>query len=161
MATQTKKHYAEETIILQNGDEVTAKNLPISKLKLFHKEFSRWSDIVKKNQELLKAFEEEAQEKSEGDEAKAEKILEQLIKEEEDRSDGDELTYVDVASDCALIALRCWKIRGSNNRPVEGDAIDLEYVQDNVDMVTLDRILQVAGAITIGDVNELEGKPRG
>lgn len=160
MATQSKKHYPEEIIVLQNGDEVTARNLPISKLKLFHKEFSRWSDHLKAQEELYEAFLEEAQEKGGDDEEKVEKILQKLIKEEED-ANPDTLTYVDVASDCALIALQCWKIRGHNNRTVEADAVDLEYVQDNTDMVTLDRILQVAGAITIGDVNELQGKPRG
>ena len=160
MATQAKKHYAEEIIVLQNGDEVTAKNLPISKLKLFHKEFSRWTDHIKAQEELYEALVEEANEKAEGDEKKAEKILAKLIKEEEDRNE-EELTYVDVATDCALIALQCWKIRGANNRTVEPDAVDEDYVADNVDMITLDRILQVAGAITTGDVNELQGKPRG
>ena len=155
-----KKHYAEETIVLQNGDEVFAKNLPISKLKMFHKEFNRWSDHLKDQQKVYEALEAEAETKAEGDEKKAASILEDLVKQEEESND-ETLTYVDVASDCALIALQCWRIRSTNGKTVDPDEIDTEYVQENLDMITLDRILQVAGAITIGDVNELEGKPRG
>lgn len=155
-----KKHYAEEVIVLQNGDEVFAKNLPISKLKLFHKEFGKWSDHLKKQEKLYETLVEESNEKSDGDEAKAEKILADLIQKEED-SQEEGLTYVDVAADCALIALQCWRIRSASGKTVEPDAIDSEYVDENLDMITLDRILQIAGAISIGDVNELEGKPRG
>lgn len=155
-----KKHYAEEVIVLQNGDEVNAKNLPISRLKMFHKEFNRWSDHLKTQQKLYDALEEEANEKAGGDEDKAQKILDELVEKEDERSE-EKLTYVDVATDCALIALQCWRIRASNGKTVDPEAIDVEYVQENLDMITLDRVLSVAGAITIGDVNELEGKPRG
>lgn len=155
-----KKHYAEEVIVLQNGDEVQAKNLPISKLKLFHKEFGRWSDHMKEQEKIYNVLVDEADVKAEGDDAKRERILEELIKEEED-SNEEGLTYVDVAADCALIALQCWRIRSTSGKTVDADAIDREYVEEYVDMITLDRILQVAGAITIGDVNELEGKPKG
>lgn len=157
---QAKKHYAEEIITLQNGDEATARNLPISKLKVFHNEYKKWTEHTKAQRKIFMALEEEAKEKAQGDEEKTEKILQELLDLEEERNQ-DGMTYVDVATDCALIALQCWRIRGSNGKTVEPDAIDLEYVQDNVDMVTLDRILQVAGAMTTGDVNELEGKPRG
>ena len=157
---QGKKHYAEEIIVLQNGDEVYAKNLPISKLKIFHKEFQRWTDHLKDQEKRYNALVEEAEEKADGDEAKAKKILADLVdKEAEDRE--EDLTYVDVASDCALIALQCWRIRSTTGKTVDSDAIDLEYVQDNLDLITLDRILQVAGAMNTGDVNELEGKARG
>lgn len=157
---QSKKHYAEETITLQNGDEVTAKNLPISKLKLFHKEFGRWSEHLKKQERLFEALKEEAETKAEGDEEKAQKILDDLVRKEEEREE-EGLTYVDVASDCALIALQSWRVRAEKGITIDPDEIDLEYVQENIDMITLDRILQIAGAVTIGDVNELEGKPRG
>lgn len=157
---QGKKHYAEEIIVLQNGDEVYAKNLPISKLKIFHKEFQRWTDHLKDQEKRYNALVEEAEDKADGDEAKAKKILADLVdKEAEDRE--EDLTYVDVASDCALIALQCWRIRSTTGKTVDSDAIDLEYVQDNLDLITLDRILQVAGAMNTGDVNELEGKARG
>lgn len=157
---QGKKHYAEEVIILQNGDEVFAKNLPISKLKVFHKEFGRWSDHLKIQEKLYEALTEEAEEKAGGDEEKAKKILADLV-EKADKDDEEQLTYVDVATDCALIALQCWRIRGSAGKTVEPDSIDREYVEDNVDLITLDRVLQVAGAMSTGDVNELEGKARG
>jgi len=157
---QAKKYYPEEVITLHNGDEATARNLPISKLKVFHEEYKKWTDHTTAQRKIFNALEEEAKEKAQGDEEKAEKILEALL-EEEDKRNEDGLTYVDVASKCALIALQCWRIRASNGKTVDPDAIDLEYVQDNADMVTLDRILQVAGAMTTGDVNELEGKPRG
>lgn len=159
---QGKKHYAEEVITLQNGDEVFAKNLPISKLKMFHKEFDRWNEHVKVYRKRYEALAEEAEEKAGGDEEKMEKILSDLLeKDQEDTNDEDELTYVDVATDCALIALQCWRIRSSSGKTVEPDSIDTEYVQNYIDVITLDRILQVAGAVNIGDVNELEGKPRG
>lgn len=157
---QGKKHYAEEVITLQNGDEVFAKNLPISKLKMFHKEFNRWTDHVKEQEKIYNALVEEAEAKAGGDEEKAKTILDELVKQEEE-SDKEGLTYVDVAADCALIALQCWRIRSTAGKNVEPDSIDSEYVEENLDMITLDRILQVAGAISIGDVNELEGKPRG
>lgn len=157
---QGKKHYAEEIIVLQNGDEVYAKNLPISKLKIFHKEFQRWTDHLKNQEKRYNALVEEAEEKAGGDEAKAKKILAELVDKEAEENQED-LTYVDVASDCALIALQCWRIRSTTGKSVDSDAIDLEYVQDNLDLITLDRILQVAGAMNTGDVNELEGKARG
>lgn len=157
---QGKKHYAEEVITLQNGDEATARNLPISKLKLFHAEYKRWTDHAKEQRKIYEALAEEAKEKAAGDEEKQERILEELLDKEEERQE-DGLTYVDVATDCALIALRCWRVRASGGKTVEPDQIDIDYVQDNVDVVTLDRILQVAGAMTTGDVSDLEGKPRG
>lgn len=157
---QGKKHYAEEIIVLQNGDEVYAKNLPISKLKIFHKEFQRWTDHLKDQEKRYNALVEESEEKADGDEAKAKKILADLVDKEAEETQED-LTYVDVASDCALIALQCWRIRSTTGKSVDSDAIDLEYVQDNLDLITLDRILQVAGAMNTGDVNELEGKARG
>ena len=157
---QGKKHYAEEVIVLQNGDEVYAKNLPISKLKIFHKEFARWTEHLKTQEKRYNALVEESEEKSDGDEAKAEKILADLIEKEEQDSE-ETLTYVDVATDCALVALQCWRIRSTTGKTIEPDAIDQEYVADNVDLITLDRILQVAGAMNTGDVNELEGKARG
>lgn len=157
---QGKKHYAEEIIVLQNGDEVYAKNLPISKLKIFHKEFQRWSDHLKNQEKRYNALVEEAEEKAGGDEDKSRKILADLVDKEAEDSDED-LTYVDVATDCALIALQCWRIRSTAGKTVEPESIDRDYVEEYVDLITLDRVLQVAGAMNTGDVNELEGKARG
>lgn len=152
-----KKHYVSEIIELENGDQIWARNLPIKKLKVFHKELQKWTDYLSETQENIKALEVEAAEKSEKDQREYDDVLNELQKQY-DEDHRDDMTFIDVCANCALIALGSWTIRNEKNQTVDSSTIDMDYIEENIDMLSLNRIMQIAGAMELGDVNKLEGK---
>jgi len=152
-----KKHFITEVIELANGDQIWAKNLPIKQLKVFHKELQKWTDYLSEMQDNIKELEVKAQEIADNEEREYEKVLSELQKAY-DKEHKDDMTFIDVCANCALIALGSWTIRNEKNQTVDNDKIDLDYIEENVDMLSLNRIMQIAGAMELGDVNKLEGK---
>lgn len=152
-----KKHYVSEIIELENGDQIWAKNLPIKKLKIFHKELQKWTDYLMETKENIQALEVEAAEIAEKDKREYDDVLSELQKQY-DKDHRDDITFIDVCASCALVALGSWTIRNEKNQSVDNDKIDLDYIEENVDMLSLNRIMQIAGAMELGDVNKLEGK---
>lgn len=153
----SKKHYVTEIIELENGDQIYAKNLPIKRLKIFHKELQKWTDYLTDTQEAVKQLEVDAAEIAEKDGRAYEDVLVELQRAY-DKEHRDDITFIDVCANCALVALGTWMIRNEKNQSVDNDKIDLDYIEENIDMLSLNRIMQVAGAMELGDVNKLEGK---
>lgn len=152
-----KKHYVSEIIELQNGDQLWARNLPIKKLKVFHKELQKWTDFLSDTQDDINELKVKAAEIAEKESREYEDVLAELNKQY-DRDHRDDMTFIDVSANCALIALGVWTIRNEKNQTVDNSTIDLDYIEENIDMTTLNRIMQIAGAMELGDVKELEGK---
>lgn len=152
-----KKHYVSEIIELENGDQIWAKNLPIKKLKIFHKELQKWTDYLTETQEAVKELEVRAAEIAEKDQRDYDDVLVELQKQY-DKDHRDDMTFIDVCANCALIALGSWTIRNEKNQTVDNGTIDIDYIEENIDMLSLNRIMQIAGAMELGDVSKLEGK---
>jgi len=152
-----KKHFVAEIIELENGDQIWARNLPIKKLKVFHKELQKWTDYLTETQEAVKELEVKAAEVAEKEDREYEDVLIELQKQY-DKEHRDDMTFIDVCANCALIALGSWTIRNEKNQTVDNDKIDMDYIEENIDMLSLNRIMQIAGAMELGDVNKLEGK---
>ena len=152
-----KKHYVSEVIELENGDQIWARNLPIKKLKIFHKELQKWTDYLSETQEAVKELEVKAAEIADKEDRVYDDVLLELQKEY-DKEHKDDMTFIDVCANCTLIALGSWTIRNEKNQTVDNTKIDLEYVEENIDMLSLNRIMQIAGAMELGDVSKLEGK---
>lgn len=153
-----KKHYVAEVIELQNGDQIWARNLPIKQLKVFHRELQKWTDYLSDTQDEIKALEVEAATIADQEQRDYDDVLAEIQKKY-DRENRDGLTFIDVSANCALIALGTWTVRNEKNQTIESDKIDLDYIEENVDMTSLNRIMEIAGAMELGDVDG-EGKAR-
>lgn len=153
-----KKHYMAEVIELQNGDQIWARNLPIKQLKIFHKELQKWTDFLSDTQDALKQLEVEAAEIADKDDRNYDDVLAELQKKY-DRDHRDDMTFIDVSANCALIALSTWTVRNEKSQTIDPEKIDLEYIEENVDMTSLNRIMEIAGAMELGDVGP-EGKAK-
>lgn len=152
-----KKHYVSEIIELENGDQIWARNLPIKQLKVFHKELQKWTDYLGETQKAVKDLEVQAVELADKDKREYEDVLEEL-QQQYDKDHRDDMTFIDVCANCALVALGSWTIRNEKNQSVDNEKVDIDYIEENVDMLSLNRIMQIAGAMELGDVNKLEGK---
>lgn len=154
----SKKHFVEEIITLSNGDQIYAKNLPIRQLRLFHKELETWTEHLDFTKGEIKRLERESRAEAEKDDNKTyEDILEEKQKEY-DKAHKDDITFIDVSVNCALIALGTWMVRNEKNQTLDKSKIDKDYIEENVDMLSLNRIMEIAGAMQMGDVSKLEGK---
>lgn len=154
-----KKHYVSEVIELQNGDQIWARNLPIKQLKVFHKELQKWTDFLSDTQDAIKNLEVEAATIAENEQREYDDVLAEIQKKY-DRDNRDGMTFIDVSANCALIALGTWTVRNEKNQTIDSSKIDLDYIEENVDMTSLNRIMEIAGAMELGEVDG-EGKARG
>ena len=154
-----RKHYVSEVIELQNGDQIWAKNLPIKQLKIFHKELQKWTDFLSDTQDAIKELEVEAATIAERDQRDYDDVLSELQKKF-DREHRDGMTFIDVSANCALIALGTWTVRNEKNQTVDPANLDLDYIEENIDMTSLNRIMEIAGAMELGEVSG-EGKAKG
>lgn len=154
-----KKHYVSEVIELQNGDQIWARNLPIKQLKVFHKELQKWTDFLSDTQDAIKDLEVEAATIAENEQREYDDVLAEIQKKY-DRDNRDGMTFIDVSANCALIALGTWTVRNEKNQTIDSSKIDLDYIEENVDMTSLNRIMEIAGAMELGEVDG-EGKARG
>lgn len=151
------KYYMSETIVFSNDDYAFAKNLPISKLRLFHKTMDKWNDHIEKLQRDSKELDAKAAEIAEKDGRDVEEVRDELGREY-DKENKDGLTFVDVAVECALIALQTWHVRSETGKTIEPENIDTDYIESTLDMPTINRIISIAGAMDVGDIEKLEGK---
>ena len=61
------KYYMSDTSVFSNNDYAFAKNLPISKLRLFHKTMDKWNDHIEQLQRDSKELDAKAAEIAEKD----------------------------------------------------------------------------------------------
>lgn len=156
--TTAKKYYISEEIEFQNGATVVAKPLPIKKLKVLQKVFEEYGEDLRKlaniQQDLMNKT-RELQEKGEDPEPvylEAKTKLEEL----------NLMSYEDCLVDGALVALNSWLVKDVKGKTVE---ITSEWVEDNGDQPTLERVCEVAGNMEIGQLSgkaeDSEGKAPG
>ena len=152
--TEAKKYYHSEEIEFQNGATVVAKPLPIKKLKVLQKVFEDYGYDLRKlaniQQDLMNET-KKLQEKGEDPDPLFESTREKLDKMEL-------MSWEDAIVAGALVALNCWHVKD-----VKGKTVDIseEYVEENLDAATAERICEVAGNFQIGQLSEsqsAEGK---
>jgi len=161
MTASNKKHYFSETIELQNGDHTLARPLTIRSLREFQEVFKDYGTAVSRQTEIMqeaisKAKRDEKDDAIEDKERSARDHFaeaQKLIKEE------NLMDYVDVLCQGALIALRSWDIKTPKGTKVPLDKIDMDYIEENLDTQTAERICEVAGSMTLGDTSEESAEP--
>lgn len=145
-----KKHYHSETIEFQNGHTTVAKPLTIGKLRLLQDLFEEFGEDTRKVQLLMAKLVDDTQKLAGKDEEQ-----EALFKKAKaDIKKMKPLSYTDTVVRGALIALNAWGVKDASMKPV--DEIDLDYIENNLDLPTLERINEVAGNMNLGDVSEAD-----
>lgn len=145
-----KRHYHSEPIEFQNGHTCVAKPLTIKNLRLLQDLFERYTDDTRKVQLVLAKLTEDTN-------ALAGKVEEQdelFKKAKADMKKIKALDWTDVLVEGALIALRSWGVKDAAGKTV--DDISQEYVEEFLDIPTLERINEVAGNMDLGDLSQKE-----
>lgn len=145
-----KKYYVSETIEFQNGDETVAKQLTIKKLKLLNEIFADHEKRTQEDRKRITKAVNEAKNKKNFDE---DQVIEDALAEIE--KEGNSLSYIDVLTAAALVALNAWGVKDQKGRKVE---VDAEYIEENLDYPTITRICEIGGSMELGNTGDDEGK---
>lgn len=142
-----KRHYHSEPIEFQNGDSCVAKPLTIKKLRDLQELFELYTDDTRKVQLILARVQEETQAAA----GKAEEQEEIFKKAKAELKKLKALDWTDVLVRGAVIALSSWGVTTKTGGKVE--EINQDYVEENLDVPTLERINEVAGNMDLGELS--------
>lgn len=142
-----KKHYHSEPVEFQNGHTTIAKPLTIKKLRLLQDLFEEYTDDTRKVQMIIAKLTDENAALA-GKPEEQEKLY---AKAKADIKKLKAIDWTDVLVRGALIALNSWGVKEPTGKTV--DDITQEYIEDNLDVPTLERINEVAGNMDLGELS--------
>lgn len=146
------KYYQSELIEFQNGDTTNARQLTIKRLKALTQILT---EFEKQQMKLNRRISEYVEKR-----VKEDKVSEELAMEEiTDEIDEEDLpTYLDTLQAAALVALDQWGVKDSRAKSVQ---VSDEYIEDNLDYPTLQKIVEIAGSLELGDKSTADPEGKG
>lgn len=151
----TTRLYHSEDLTFQNDHTTSARPLPIKKLKLLQKVFETHIDDQRRQamamQEIMTAIRKE-EENTDPETRKSTAEMEELYGEHRKRlEDMDLMDWNEVLIRGSLLALNVWGVKDASGAKVD---VNREYVEDNMDVPTAQRICEIAGNFKTGELNQ-------
>lgn len=142
------KLYKSEEIEFENGHTTLARPLTIKKLKVFQQIFEEYGNDLRRMTEILEGLQDSIHKAKQSNEP-----TEEIYASAKDKA-KDYKTYNDTLCEASLVALRAWGVKDERGQAVED--IDIEYVEETLDILTAQRICEVAGNFSLGDLSDEE-----